>query len=210
MALIDEYRSFIAATAELEPHARHDLMIACTRSILQTASLCVFDLAHEHSLNPETTPVLRAKALDANNWLCKDSQPIELLRTLLPHVRRGTNTDMCGPLDGLWGECSDFVEKRNDAAHGVPSRDLVAKNGEWMADFARRLLSAVADILPHAHNPPETRTRRRLLSVPTEAARRPFVFRRFKLNGRTPSVTMGALVHDRREDVESGWVHIRR
>lgn len=197
MALADKYREFIEATKQLEPHARHGLLMATMRSLLQTTALCLFDVVYDHCKDDEAHYTLQnsASLLTQQHppWLTKDAEPISEIRKLIGHVRsndRQGEPALCPNLDNkLLKKCDDWVQHRNEVAHGVPNATVVNSGLEWLPELCVSLLDAVSEVLPERVGTKGiTKSGRNILSLPPEASATPVVFRRVVLSPKGSSI----------------------
>lgn len=181
MLLFDRYKNFIREAAILEPHARHDLLLACIRSLLQTTALCLFDVA-AHACDDGTRKRDLAN-IASERWLDKDRQPIDVIGRLLALIKRALPEPWptwCGELERMLRDCKKWVEHRNDVAHGVPNLKLIQDQIPFLEKLANNLVEAACDVLPANNAPPfYTRSSIRLSSFPDRPIDAPLVFRGF-------------------------------
>jgi hypothetical protein len=164
------YEAFVHEISALPDYERHDFLMACIRSLLQTVVLCLVDILAEQN---EEDELLQELAKDPDQIFTNDSAPIPLIDKLLTKLRVARDEMICPS----WKKerMESWASYRNTICHGVPGRPLVKKAISDLERLVAQLLDIFEPILPE--NGRKNRLGAEIRSLPREYGGTPVVFR---------------------------------
>jgi hypothetical protein len=164
------YEAFVSSLGALPDYERHDFLMACVRSLLQTVVLCLVDTLAEKDDEDE---LIHELAKDPDQIFTNDSAPIPLIDKLLLKLQAARGEALCPSWQAE--QVKWWLSHRNNICHGVPGRPLVQKAIPDLERLIAQLLQIFEPVLPERGR--KNRLGADIRSLPREYADTPVVFR---------------------------------